>query len=60
MANTYRVFAVYDWNENLLGVFTNRNDAYRLMPTTWEYQFRVLRGLTELEVKNLTKQIKQK
>ena len=59
MAKTYRVFAVYDWNKNLLGVFTNRNDAFRLMPTTWEYEFRVLRGLTKSEVKKLTKQIKK-
>ena len=55
----YRVFVVYDWNENVLGVFNNRNDALKLIPTTWEYEFRVLRGLTKSEVKKLIKQIKK-
>jgi hypothetical protein len=56
MPKTYRVFAVYDRDNNLLKVFTDKTEGIKTM-LSWgiEAELRTHRGLTQEQIKNLKK-----
>lgn len=48
------VFAVYDWNNNLLKAFVSKTDAMTYAVTLPEAEVRTIRNLTPKQVKTLT------